>query len=257
MKSADVTMGKASAALGLFLTGVALVYAHDQPQTEAVSASVVADGSLTPLAARFAETRREPDHAPSPSDWYFVRSDSRIETAQQDYAEIWERDEREALTLTRVFHGDRKLIEYTPGELRAQRRLKDWSALATILDRRTLERLKRGRATTALKQPAVRYAGQTGRRAGRGSVAHAASHSGQDHALAPGHHVHPRTHGSSRRAGSLVARGESRTDRRVRTARRRGFGRPRVRAVRAQGACIGCRQRRTFSRPLTRRARMP
>lgn len=163
MKPVDMTVGKGIVALGLFLAGVTLLYADTNlPQPEAVAASGMAVDSPGPLAARFVETRREPNRKPFISDWYFVRSDARVETAQQDYAEVWERDERENLTLKRVFHGDRKVIEYTTGELLAQRRIRTWSALVTILDQRTLSRLEKGRATTALKQPAVRYAGRLG-----------------------------------------------------------------------------------------------
>ncbi|MFZ5876055.1 MAG: hypothetical protein ACOYXU_06550 [Nitrospirota bacterium] len=159
----NVRMGRASVVLALLLTGVTLVSAHaNQPQTEAAQASVVASGSLSPLAARFVETRREPDHPASGSDWYFVRSDARIQTTQQDYAEVWERDERGEITWTRVFHGDQKVIEYTTGELRAQRRIRDWTDLATIVDRQTLSRLEKRGTTTVLERPAVRYVGRLG-----------------------------------------------------------------------------------------------
>lgn len=92
----------------------------------------------------------------------FHTLDTRIETSQQDYAEIWEQDDRQDITWKRVFHGDRKVVEYTTGQLRAQRRLPDWSALATILDQRTLAALKQRGETTVFKQPAIRYQARSG-----------------------------------------------------------------------------------------------
>lgn len=146
-----------------FLTFFLFLYTHtDQPQTQASQASVPADGAFIPVAARFVETRQQPDVPASKSDWFFTRSDTRIETAQKDYTEIWERDDRQEITLKRIFHGDRKLIEYTSGELRAQRRIKAWSVLAAMLDEKILSQLEKRGETTVLEQPAVKYAGQWG-----------------------------------------------------------------------------------------------
>lgn len=164
MKSMDVIGRTAGAALGLFVLGVLLTSAHagTPPQTEADPASVAADRSREPLAARFVGTRREPDKPAVSNDWFFVRSSDRIETSQRDYAEIWERDDQEAVIWKRVFHGDRKVIEYTTGQLKAERRLKDWSALATILDPRALAALELRESTRVLEQPARRYQGRWG-----------------------------------------------------------------------------------------------
>lgn len=136
----------------------------DPPKTEAShsQASVSANASFTPLAARFIETRQHSDESASMRDWFFSRSETRIETAQEDYTEIWGKDERQEITLKRVFHGDRKVIEYTPGQLRAERRLKEWTRLAQMLDGRLLERLRQKGKTTILNQPALRYVGRVG-----------------------------------------------------------------------------------------------
>ena len=78
-----------------FLTFFLFIYTHtNQPQTQASQASVPADGAFIPVAARFVETRQQPDAPESKSDWFFTRSDTRIETAQKDDTEIWERDDR-------------------------------------------------------------------------------------------------------------------------------------------------------------------
>jgi hypothetical protein len=159
------TFASTSKTLGLALLLVLAVLMRasaDQSQAETSQSTGTAVSNLMPLAARFVETRSQPNETAFTSDWFFIRSDTRIETAQKDYTEIWERDERQEITLKRAFHGDRKLIEYTANELRAQRRLKDWSILATILDQRVLERLEKRGETKVLKQSAVRYVGRLG-----------------------------------------------------------------------------------------------
>lgn len=163
MNMTSIATRASAQALALLLAYGFLACAHtNQAQIEATQASVASNGAGAPVAARFVETWRQPEGAPFQKDWFFIRSDTRIETAQRDYAEIWERDDRQEMTFKRVFHGDRKVIEYTSGQLRAERRRKDWSALATILDEKTLAHLEPRGATKVSKQPAVRYVGTLG-----------------------------------------------------------------------------------------------
>lgn len=117
-----------------------------------------------PLAAHYRETRRAAgarDHKES-TDWYFIRGNDQVETARGDYAEVWRRDERGEVTLTRVFHRDRKLIQYTPGELRTQGRRPDWSVLNSIIDLRRFAALKQVGTVSILGRTALRYAGKLG-----------------------------------------------------------------------------------------------
>lgn len=113
-----------------------------------------------PLAAHYLETRSVKDAPRASADWYFTRQENQVETARGDYAEMWQRDERGELGLIRVFHRDRKLIQYTPGELRTQGRQKDWHALNTIVDPRRIAALTRTGAVSFLGRPASRYAGR-------------------------------------------------------------------------------------------------
>lgn len=94
------------------------------------------------------------------ADWYFTRHDNQVETAQAGYAEAWQRDERGEIALTRVFHQDRKLIQYTPGELRTQGRQKNWFALNSIVDPRQHAALRRVGSVSVLGRPASRYTGK-------------------------------------------------------------------------------------------------
>lgn len=134
-------------------------------QTGAARADTPVTGepaAYEPLAAHYRETRSVKGAPKASADWYFIRQDKRVETARGDYAEVWQRDERGELSLTRVFHQDRKLIQYTPGELRTQGRQQDWSALNSVVGPRQLAALKRVGTVSFLGRPALRYAGKLG-----------------------------------------------------------------------------------------------
>lgn len=115
-----------------------------------------------PLAARYQETRRIAGTHKESVDWYFTRQNNQVETARGDYAEVWQRDGRGEITLTRVFHRDRKLIQYTPGELRTQGRQQNWPALNSIIDPQQLAALKQVGTVSVLGRPASRYTGKLG-----------------------------------------------------------------------------------------------
>ena len=134
-----------------------------QAGTVSADAKIASEPAVyQPLAARYQETRRVTGAHKETADWYFTRQDKQVETVRGGYAEIWQRDERGELTLTRVFHHDRKLIQYTPGELRTQGRQKGWSALNTIIDPRRITTLKQTGSVSFLGRPATRYTGKLG-----------------------------------------------------------------------------------------------
>lgn len=115
-----------------------------------------------PLAARYEETHRVNGTDEKLEDWYFARQKEQVESGRNSYAEVWQRDERGELTLTRVFQQDQKIIEYTTGELRTQRRMKDWAALNTVIDPRQHAALKQVGTESILGRNALRYAGNIG-----------------------------------------------------------------------------------------------
>lgn len=117
---------------------------------------------LEPLAARYAEIRRDADGHSVANDWFFRRDHASVETGGSEYAEIWQRDDREEVTLQRVFAREGKRIAYTTGELRTQGRLKAWRDLGTIVDAELLAALKRVGSTRFRGWPAERYAGRFG-----------------------------------------------------------------------------------------------
>lgn len=115
-----------------------------------------------PLAAHYRETRTVARKTKESADWYFVRQDRRVETARAGYAEVWRRDERGELTWQRMFHDDRKRIEYTPGQLRTENRLPAWDTLNTVIDAKRLADFKPVGHAPAFKRPATQYRGTLG-----------------------------------------------------------------------------------------------
>lgn len=125
--------------------------------------AVVQDATAyTPAAAHYREARIVAGTRKESSDWYFIRQKRQVETARAGYAEVWRRDERDELTWQRVFHNDRKLIEYTPGQLRTENRLPAWNMLNTVIDVRRLATLKPVGHAPVFDRPATRYRGTLG-----------------------------------------------------------------------------------------------
>jgi hypothetical protein len=115
-----------------------------------------------PLAAHYREARVVAGKNKESADWYFIRQDRQIETARAGYAEVWRRDERGELTWQRVFHDDRKLVEYTPGQLRTENRVPAWNTLNTVIDVKRLADLKPVGHAPVFKRAATHYRGKLG-----------------------------------------------------------------------------------------------
>lgn len=129
----------------------------------AFMAPAVAGQEFAPLAARYQETRGNGHAPPRSTEWFFTRNGNRVEIGRGDYVEQWERDERGQVNWRRIFHADRKVVAYTPGELRALERELPWETLNTIYDaKHLLGKLKRVEETRWLDRPAARYAGKVG-----------------------------------------------------------------------------------------------
>jgi len=127
-----------------------------------LSMSVRAEPEAALLAAhyRVALTGGE-DSPPRESDWYLWREANRVETDHpaDGLAEVWERDERGELSLRRVFHADRRVLEYSGGELRARGADSSWEALGSVVDPALLKKLERAGAKSLPEGEAVVYRG--------------------------------------------------------------------------------------------------
>jgi hypothetical protein len=97
------------------------------------------------------------------SDWYLVRTTSRIETAGEGRAEVWERSERGDLSMRRVFRDDQFILEYHTGDLRAMDIKPEWPVLGSILDPDALPGSSRTGSKKVLGRTAQVYRSGTGR----------------------------------------------------------------------------------------------
>jgi hypothetical protein len=124
-------------------------------------------GDLPAIACRF-ETSEGAPRARSKKavrEWYLWRQPASVETreAADDTSELWQRAPDGQISFQRIFHRDKRVIEYTTGDLRALNRYPDWSRLASVVDPAFLERaLVRKGTVEVLGRRAERYTGRVG-----------------------------------------------------------------------------------------------
>jgi hypothetical protein len=116
---------------------------HETAHQAAPAAAPLAgmDTPAPPLTAEY--TLRTQDAAgkwSAPLTVRFIRSASRLVIEQRDFAESWRRVDN-GFEFERVFHADRRTVEYTPGELRTLGIAPDWALLRSALDRGTIDGL--------------------------------------------------------------------------------------------------------------------
>lgn len=130
-------------------------HAHAAPP---VAASVAAT-SLQPLAARYELKVNQ-----AAGEWYLWREASSVETANPATGQntIWQRTAPDDYSYRRIFHKDKRVVEYSPGEIRTRNATPDWAKLASVISPQLLDELKRGGKKTAFGQSAVRYTGSVG-----------------------------------------------------------------------------------------------
>ncbi|MCW5624297.1 MAG: hypothetical protein KIT73_06245 [Burkholderiales bacterium] len=98
-------------------------------------------------------------------EWWLIRESSRVVTAipALDQAEVWTRDaDTGEVTLERLFHAQRRVIEYTPGELRTRNAEPDWHALGSVLDPDSLKTLEATGTGEWRGRPVTMYRGTIG-----------------------------------------------------------------------------------------------
>lgn len=149
------------AGLLLALAGPAGAHAdHDHPPAPTTAPAATPATAAAPLAARFALSVDRHQ-----TDWYLWRDAERIETANPltGQNDIWERDAaRQQYSYRRVFHAERRIVDYTPGELRTRHAEPDWAKLASVVSPQLLAELKAGASKRLFGQKAVRYSGTVG-----------------------------------------------------------------------------------------------
>jgi hypothetical protein len=124
--------------------------------------------SLPAVAAEFVTTRTggKQDHdeqlpLPVALSWRFWR-DSRqitIERPQLGIGELWQRD-GQALSHSKLYHGDRRVIEFQSGDLRMLGMTPSWQKLSLMLDSQLLNKLTADEIEWTDGVPAREYRGK-------------------------------------------------------------------------------------------------
>lgn len=110
------------------LPAAALAHNNDhhaeQPEVALPSAQV-----LAPLAIHY-----EINTGKQISDWFIVRENTAITTYNQQsmQGEIWSKDATGEIEHQRIFSEDKRIIDYTSGELKALHKMPEWNRLASI-----------------------------------------------------------------------------------------------------------------------------
>lgn len=119
-----------------------------------------APGVVALFETRIIRLARRPQS--SQARWYWRRIPGRIviQSAEGTSAEIWKRGDSGEISYHHVFFRDKKVVDYTAGDLRALGRYPDWQALASLIKPALLSRLKNTGTVRALDRQAERYQGQ-------------------------------------------------------------------------------------------------
>jgi len=144
-------------------------FAHEAvPAPPRAQPGVAAGQTLpaAPLAARFRIVINDPKARAQTSqrqqEWYFYRDESRIAVVKGSVEDIWLRDAKGNIRFERVLHGDKRVIEYSAGELATLGVAADWNALASFFDARELTRMKQTSRSGSGSTQRLHYSSATG-----------------------------------------------------------------------------------------------
>jgi len=119
---------------------------------------------LPALAAEFetviaSEAHDDDDLQQHSHKWRFWRTADRVEThnLQDNSGEIWTKSAYGTVTYQRVFHDQKQVIDYMPGDLKAIGSEPDWLAIATLLNQAMIAPMLDDRSEDVLGRPAIHY----------------------------------------------------------------------------------------------------
>lgn len=93
-----------------------------------------ASAVIGPVAAAYRVEFRLGQQWRKPQTWYFIRETQRISVIKPGIEEIWHRSDAGQLSFDRIFHADKRIVEYTPGELRTLMVVPKWAELGALFD---------------------------------------------------------------------------------------------------------------------------
>lgn len=104
-------------------------------------------------------------HKPQITVWTLERRPERVEIRElkHDTGEIWRRDQHGNISFERVFHKQRRIVDYTASDLRSLESYPSWQRVSEIADAQLFgSTLKRAGSTRAFGKTAERYKGRSG-----------------------------------------------------------------------------------------------
>lgn len=133
-------------------TAIAAGHAHQDNDNRRNVMAASSKLALPALAARF-----ELHAGGRGADWFLIRDARRVANFNSGsrQGEIWMRDEQGRMEYTRVFAEDKKVLDYTDGQLKTLSMQPDWAQLASILSPDTLSKLHKTGERKVLGQRAV------------------------------------------------------------------------------------------------------
>lgn len=106
--------------------------------------------------------QRRGETPPKTRRWRLWRSETSIETQElgQPDAEAWEREPGGRVSYYRIFHPEKRAIEYKATDLSMSKNAPDWDRLASVVSAEFIaKRLRQTGEENFLDRPAVRYEG--------------------------------------------------------------------------------------------------
>ena len=97
-----------------------------------------------------------------PQHWYFYRDRERIALVKEGFEDIWLRDAKGNVRFERVLHADKRVLEYSAGELATLGVAADWKALGSFFDVQELTRMKQTSRTGQGAAQRLHYSGSSG-----------------------------------------------------------------------------------------------
>lgn len=119
---------------------------------------------LSALAAEYVTTvsphdGHDQEPTPSPQQWRFWRDTQFIETLNlaDQSGDNWSKATDGTVTYQRLFHEQKQLVDYLPGDLKAIGIAVDWTALATLIKPSLIAGLKADDRVEVLGHSAIHY----------------------------------------------------------------------------------------------------
>jgi len=95
-----------------------------------------------PLSARLRVQVSLPARPVVHQVWHFHRDATQVALLKGAIDEVWHRDPRGQVSFERVFHDDRRAVDYSAGELATLGVSTDWAALSSLVDPQLLRGLR-------------------------------------------------------------------------------------------------------------------